>query len=186
MVPNNKRPLNPCLSSSPHACSLGRDGAYLAVGNDEGQSFIFELATGERKLSLASTGKGGKVVACALSEDLAHLHVAMGQGYVFRFEAKPIGSDPEAEAEEKLEEDEGAGPGPAGAATPVPLASDLPSGLSGLLGGGDGLPSVSPLGQLFPNLQGGAAAMISPATEAIFRGGAGGLRLGDDEDEDML
>jgi hypothetical protein len=116
----------PASTSSPgpsaSALSVTADGALLAVGSPGGEAFVFDLSpylTARAQPAAAAAAPppailarakppriAGPIRAVALSDDGRHLSVAVGGGFVFRFEAGLFGPSEEVAAVEKMGGDE--------------------------------------------------------------------------------
>jgi WD40 repeat protein len=92
---------NRCLFSSTP------DGAYVCVGNGQGDCYVYSADSGERCAHVLPIKVTGPVKACGLSSDCRHLVAVLGNGFMFRYEYLPaavVDDDEEGEEEEGEEE----------------------------------------------------------------------------------
>eukprot|EP00879_Flechtneria_rotunda_P019857 GHRR01020871.1.p2 GENE.GHRR01020871.1~~GHRR01020871.1.p2 ORF type:complete len:116 (+),score=28.92 GHRR01020871.1:109-456(+) len=77
-----------CSASYSSRCCFShtQDGQYICVGNQNATAFVYDTTTGCQLAKVEAIRVQGTVKACGVSEDCRHLVMAVGSGYIFRFE----------------------------------------------------------------------------------------------------
>jgi hypothetical protein len=70
------------------------------AGNNMATAYVYDTRTGRQVTRVEAIRVQGCVKACGLSEDCRHLTMAVGHGYLFRFESKAPLLDKGSEEEE--------------------------------------------------------------------------------------
>lgn len=83
-----------CCPSTSAASMLFR---YLPAGNHNATAYVYDTSTGLQAARVEAIRVQGSVRACGLSEDCRHLLMAVGSGYVFRFEYRPAAESEDGE-----------------------------------------------------------------------------------------
>lgn len=60
----------------------------LPAGNNMATAYVYDTRTGRQVTRVEAIRVQGCVKACGLSEDCRHVTMAVGHGYLFRFESK--------------------------------------------------------------------------------------------------
>eukprot|EP00775_Hariotina_reticulata_P007224 gene7224-7437_t len=82
-------------ASTSSRCCFGHtaDGRFVCVGNHNATAYVFDTTTGFQLTKVEACKVEGCVKACALSEDCRHLLMAVGAGFIFRFEYRPTAEE---------------------------------------------------------------------------------------------
>lgn len=89
-------------------CQFGctSDGSFIAVGNTQGDSFVFDAHSGQKCAHVTPIKVSAPVRACGLSNDCRHLLTALGNGFIFRFEYNREQHEDKENTEVSMEEEE--------------------------------------------------------------------------------